>query len=269
MRIIDAVFVYQMKSRNELAWHGRTHSHEANRYEIHYFLGGDGVFTNDRTRYTVNPGMLFVTPPASIHNINATARDPVTYYAILMELDGSDGELRHLLDDHLVKGPFRVGTNYRFFFEEVKEKALSDNHNRHQSACHQMASLLFQIEGGEKALPREHASRHLEKALRIMHREVFSVMTLEELSQDLNLTPSYLIRLFKSRMRQTPMRYYMKLKIEAASAMLTCTDETVKAISDRLAFSSEFHFSKQFKAHTGLSPTAYRRNYLQEIGSED
>ncbi len=267
MDIRDAVFVYQMKSQNELLWHGRVHAHEPDMWEIHYFLGGNGVFVNDSTRYAITPGSLFVSSPRIVHAISATAREAVTYYAILIHLEERDDELRRLLEENLGDGPFRVGTNYRFFFEEVKEKSLSGDHNRHQSACHQMASLLYQIAAGDRGPARNQESHHLEKALRIMHREVFSTLSLEELASAVNLSPSYLVRLFRFRMNQTPMRYYMKLKIEAASAMLTCTEESVKAISERLSFSSEFHFSRQFKAHTDLSPTLYRKNYLQKIES--
>jgi len=267
MKILDAVFVYQMQSPNELLWHGRVHAHEPHTWEIHYFLGGNGVFINNNTRYTITPGSLFVSSPETVHAISATAREAVTYYAILVQLGSGDDELRRLLDENLGTGPFRVGTNYRFFFEEVKEKALSKDHNRHQSACHQIASLLYQIGAGERGPVRNQESHHLEKALRIMHREVFNTLSLEELASAVDLSPSYLVRLFRYRMNQSPMRYYMKLKIEAASAMLTCTNDSVKAISEKLSFSSEFHFSRQFKAHTDLSPSLYRKNYLQKLGS--
>ena len=91
-------------------------------------------------------------------------------------------------------------------------------------------------------------------------------LTLGELADELKLNGSYFIRLFEKRMHQTPMKYYMKLKIEAASALLTCTDLSVKEIAAKLGFSSEFHFSKQFKLKTGMAPIYYRRNYLQQLG---
>ncbi len=266
MKILDAVFVYQMKNKNELKWHGRTHSHESNQFEIHYFLGGDGHFIDGRTTYTITPGVMFISPPHTVHTIKATAENPVTYYAILLYISDEEKELFRLFDGHKGKPPYSIGTNYRFFFEEVKEKALSSSHNRHQSACHQIASLIYLVQDGGRGLTSDNESRHLEKALRIMQTHVMDNLTLLELAQELNLTESYFIRLFGERMHQTPMKYYMKLKIEAASALLTCTELSVKEIAARLSFSSEFHFSKQFKAKTGLAPTYYRRNYLQEIG---
>ena len=267
MDIHDAVFVYQMKSLRELRWHGRTHAHGDREFEIHYFLGGDGEFVNGKTSYTISPGALFVSSPHTVHSIHARADDPVTYYAILVELGKGEEELGFMLLEQEHHSPYHIGTNYRFFFEEVKEKGLSQSLRRRQSACHQVCSLLYMLEEGPDGLGSDNESRHLERALRIMQKNVMGSLTLGELAHELNLTESYFIRLFSRRMRQTPMKYYMKLKVEAASALLTCTELSVKEIAAKLGFSSEFHFSKQFKLKTGMAPTYYRRNYLQMLGS--
>jgi len=266
MKIIDAVFVYQMRNINELQWHGRTHSHGEHEYEIHYFLGGDGQFINNKTCYTITQGAMYVSLPHTVHTIKATAEHPITYYAILLRLDDEERELSQLFEKQKNNVPYTIGTNYRFFFEEVKDKALSDSHNRHQSACHQIASLMYLVQDGGRGMSTDNDSRHLEKALRIMQTHVMDNLTLFDLAQELKLTESYFIRLFGARMHQSPMKYYMKLKIEAASALLTCTDLSVKEIAAKLSFSSEFHFSKQFKSKTGLAPTYYRRNYIQQLG---
>ncbi len=267
MEILDAVFVYQMRTKSELRWHGRTHAHGEREFEIHYFLGGDGEFINGKTSYLINPGVLFISTPHTVHTIKARAHDPVTYYAILFRLEDQERDLWELLAEQEKNSPFHIGTNYRFFFEEVKEKGLSQLLHRRQSASHQVCSLLYLLCDGTESLGNDSESRHLERALRIMQQKVMGNLTLGDLAHELNLTESYFIRLFSKRMRQTPMKYYMKLKIEAASALLTCTDLSVKEVSAKLGFSSEFHFSKQFKLKTGLAPTSYRRNYLQMLGS--
>ncbi len=268
MDIHDAVFVYQMKNPNELRWHGRTHTHGIREYEIHYFLEGQGEFVNGRTSYSINPGLLFVSSPKNIHTIHASAEEPITYYAILVQVEETEEEIDRMLRLQERDNPYAIGSNYRFFFEEVKEKGLSVSPLRRQSACHQLFSLLYLLNEGPQTLANEHESRHLEKALRIMQRNVMGQLNLATLAKELQLTESYFIRLFSQRMKQTPMKYYMKLKIEAASALLTCTEMSVKEIAAKLKFSSEFHFSKQFKHKTGLAPSYYRANYLQELGNE-
>jgi len=267
MEIFDVVFVYQMRRQNEIRWHGRIHAHGDSEFEIHYFLGGEGEFINGNTSYAINPGTLFVSSPHTLHSIHARADDPVTYYAILFQLREDENNLAEMLRIQELNSPYHIGTNYRFFFEEVKEKGLSQSFHRQQSACHQICSLLYMLEDGPDGLSSDYESRHLEKSLRIMQKHVMGSLTLKELAHELHLTESYFIRLFSRRMKQTPMKYYMKLKIEAASALLASTELSVKEIAAKLGFSSEFHFSKQFKHKTGIAPTFYRRNYLQMIGN--
>ena len=99
-----------------------------------------------------------------------------------------------------------------------------------------------------------------------MQNNVMGSITLRDIANYLHLNESYFIRLFKRRIHTTPMRYYMKLKIEAAGAMLAETSLSIKEIAARLCFYSEFHFSKTFKVYTGLAPSRYRKVYLQQLG---
>lgn len=268
MDILDAVFVYQMQQKSELKWHGRTHAHGDHAFEIHYFLSGNGEFVNGTNTYAIKAGLLFVSAPHMVHAIKAKAQDMVTYYAILMTLDAGQVDLERMLTEHSQSSPFPIGTNYRFFFEEIKEKGLSSSAARRQSACHQLCSLLYQLGEQAPVVGSGMENRHLEHALRMMQHAVMGRLVLDDLAGELHLSKSYFIRLFRQRMHQTPMKYYMKLKIEAASALLSCTDLPVKVIADKLGFSSEFHFSRQFKTHTGLAPTLYRRAYEQTLQEE-
>ena len=68
-------------------------------------------------------------------------------------------------------------------------------------------------------------------------------------------------------MNTTPMKYYSSLQLEVARAMLTSGDLSIKEIAAKLQFCSEFHFSKQFKASTGSSPSLYRKTHQQVLGN--
>lgn len=268
MTIRDVVFVYQMKSREELQWHGRYHRHEPQEYEVHYFIQGNGNFLNGDTNYSIKPGSLFITSPAVYHSIIANDLDhPVSYYALLFYADPPE-EARELLLSHIDTGRvYNIGTNYRFFFEELKEKGMSDHILLKKSAEYQFLSFLYQLSDGLQQFNYgSKSNHHIEKALRILQNSVMGNLTLGDLSEKLELTESYLVRLFKQKMSMTPMRYYRKLKIEAASSMLINTEQPVYTISQKLQFYSEFHFSKCFKQFTGLSPSEYRKNYFQIIG---
>lgn len=268
MEFNDVVFVYHMKDKVKLNWHSRFHHHGPDEYEIHYFIQGTGKFMNNKNIYKINPGSFFITAPECSHSIITDDNyNPLSYYAVLIKLTSKDNEIERLItQEMLVKQNYDIGTNYRFFFEELKEKGLSHNKNLQKSASHQLISFLYTLVEKRDFHFNEPGSVHIEKSLRIMQNNVTNNLTLENITSKLNLTDSYFIRLFRRKMKITPMKYYTKLKIEAATYMLTDTDLAVNAIAEKLNFYSEFHFSRVFKQYTGLAPTFYRKNYTKNIG---
>ena len=265
--INDTVFVYLLQDDDQIRWHSRTHSHSGCEYELHYFIQGEGSFRNAGETWSLNPGSLFLCAPGEIHTvIPASKVDPISYYAILFSTDGNDSEFNSLLDGLLShKRYYQVGTNYRFFFEELKDKFMSHNRARVNSGIHQFISFLYMLTDGSGGFHYGDSNNsHIERALRIMQRNVFSRLTLEDLAEKLKLNKSYFIRLFSRKMNTTPMKYFTKLKIEAASSMLLSTPQPIYEISERLCFYSEFHFSKCFKQYKGLPPSEYRKHYGTE-----
>ncbi len=267
MDIIDAVFVFQLHQPEELTWHQRVHQHAPGQFELHYFLEGSGTFQNGPTRYAIHPGSLYISDGSTVHAIHAAdEKEPLTYYAVLLQVDPTDAEIIAQLEGLQKMLPISIGTNYRFFFEEIRDRGLSKERNHRLSACYQLLSLLFRF-GEPRQVGNDTTieSIHLEKAIRIMQRHVFDKLTLDDICSEIRLTDSYFIRIFNKRIHQPPMKYYMGLKLEAARAMLISTNLSIKEIAAKLCFSSEFHFSKQFKASTGIAPTAYRKYHFNNI----
>ncbi|MBB6481597.1 AraC family transcriptional regulator [Spirochaeta isovalerica] len=270
MEIKDAVFVYQMIEEKEVEWHSRIHNHDQREYEIHYFLQGEGKFRTGATTYNISKGSLFLTAPFEEHTITSTnLTRPLTYYAVLIKTDPRDFEIEDLLRKELQNSNYyNIGTNYRFFFEELREKGLSENSNLRKSAYHQLLSFLYQLSEDELMTGSgNRESVHIEKALMMMQNNIFSEVTLADITEKLKITDAYFIRLFKKKMKTTPMKYYTKLKVEAGASMLISSSLKVYEIADRLNFYSEFHFSRVFKQHTGVSPRQYRNEYRQITGN--
>lgn len=270
MKIKDAVFVYQMIEEKEVEWHSRIHNHNQREYEIHYFIQGEGTFRTGLTTYDISRGSLFLTAPFEEHTITSTnLTHPLTYYAVLLKTDPRDFEVENLLRKELQNNNYyNIGTNYRFFFEEMREKGLSENGNLRKSATHQLLSFLYQLSEDQiLSGNKDRDNIHIEKALMIMQNNIFNEVSLSEITGKLKITDAYFIRLFKKKMKTTPMRYYTKLKVEAAASLLISSSLKVYEIADKLNFYSEFHFSRVFKQHTGFSPRQYRNEYRQVTGN--
>jgi AraC-like DNA-binding protein len=264
MSISDSLFVYLLHDDDQIRWHSRTHTHESDEYELHYFIGGSGSFKNAGVTRNLIPGSIFLSAPGDVHTVMpASKTDPISYYAILFKANRNDDEFNSLLENVISTGKnYQIGTNYRFFFEELKDKFLSHNRARVNSGIHQFISFLYMLSDGAGDFHYSDGSNtHIERSLKIMQNNVFNKMTLEQLAGNLKLNKSYFIRLFSRKMNTTPMKYFTKLKIEAASSMLLSTALPIYEISEKLCFYSEFHFSKSFKQYKGLPPRDYRLRY--------
>ncbi|BCN31127.1 helix-turn-helix domain-containing protein [Anaeromicropila herbilytica] len=89
-------------------------------------------------------------------------------------------------------------------------------------------------------------------------------LTLQELANQVSLSPNYLAILFKKEKGITIQEYIRAKRIEAAKNMLIYSDYTQTEIGQFLAFSSSSHFIKVFKEQVGLTPKDYKKKYYRK-----
>lgn len=90
-----------------------------------------------------------------------------------------------------------------------------------------------------------------------------SRLTIEELADYTNLSPSYLSRLFKKELGIPISSYITEKKIEKAQHLLKYSDYSLIDIANYLAFSSQSHFIQTFKKSVGLTPKKYRDKFYR------
>lgn len=89
-------------------------------------------------------------------------------------------------------------------------------------------------------------------------------LSLKELSQSLNVHPSYLSREFSKYFDNLSFGDYIrKLRIERAIQLLEDQNRTLVEIAYLTGFSDQSHFNRIFKKHTGKNPSVYRRELLK------
>lgn len=65
-------------------------------------------------------------------------------------------------------------------------------------------------------------------------------------------------RQFVAAMRETPMQFLLRMRLEAAGTMLRSTALPIKVIAAASGFASRSHFSRAFTAAFDIDPTGYR-----------
>ena len=83
----------------------------------------------------------------------------------------------------------------------------------------------------------------------------------EELARMMNLSVRTAETKFKAAFGKTIHQYQLEFKIkEAMSYFDRFENISVKEVAYNLGFCDEYHFSKQFSKHTGMSPTEYKKS---------
>ena len=80
-----------------------------------------------------------------------------------------------------------------------------------------------------------------------------------ELAKAASMHPDHFTRVFRQRLRVSPMRYLAQVRIAQASFLLTHTDQRIADIASQVGFEDAFHFSRVFRQHANTSPRAYRQ----------
>lgn len=276
MHIIETVFVYRLAHGEKLTWHGRYHAHNDNEFEVHYFIEGSGSFLANTARISIDNNALFLVGPHDFHSIvPEQVTRPLTYYAVLFELDErTDHEiyllLTNILKQHSIKH-YASDTN-RFLFDELLRLSAAKQKGLEKSAEFLLYSLLYRwysedsISITEKTVVPEHknSTAIASDAMKYFKSNIHKSVTITHVAYELGLSAEHFIRVFRNEMHMTPYQYFMRLRTEAAAAELITTDLSVAEIAERYAFENQFHFSKVFKRCTGFTPTAYRHCYMQK-----
>jgi AraC family L-rhamnose operon transcriptional activator RhaR len=99
------------------------------------------------------------------------------------------------------------------------------------------------------------------RAIRLLETDLARSWTLTGLAAELHLVPGYLVRLFNDATGLPPMAYLAQLRAEHAALLLLHSDEPVTSIGRAVGWPDQSGFARRFKAHYGLSATAYRRRF--------
>ncbi len=231
--------------------------------ELHYIVEGDGVFINGSKQLRISKGSLVFSLPRTNHSacLDQIGKSLLFFY---IRFNGEDDEDQSLLKT--IQRRFgavdlvNVGQGPRASFEDIRRRFHAGDDLARKSAHHLFLSILYELARDGTAFPVVGQSKAcLERAVVLMQEAIHAKISSKELAAHLHLSESYFIRLFKLGYGVSPMKYLAGLKMQTAKHLLETTDLPVYLISEQLAYYDEFHFSKAFKEHTGMSPSTYRK----------
>ncbi len=108
------------------------------------------------------------------------------------------------------------------------------------------------------------ASEHPEELRRLMvhiERGFHLGPTVKELAALVGRSRSHVLKLFRSHLGVAAKDYLLARQLREARELLLSTTLPISEIGRQVGQADPYHFSKLFRRHVGLTPTAYRENH--------
>lgn len=114
----------------------------------------------------------------------------------------------------------------------------------------------FTVKIKESKTPHNNAL--IQKVIKIISQKYMEQISVQSLSDMVNLTPAYLCVLFKQNMKMTINEYITDIRINKAKELLSKTQLHLYEICYQVGYLSPAYFSRLFKRNTGQTPKEWR-----------
>lgn len=84
-------------------------------------------------------------------------------------------------------------------------------------------------------------------------------ISLDEVSQRVNISPYYFSKIFKEDVGEGFVEYLTKIRMDKAKELLTTTEYSMKEICSMVGYADPNYFSRSFKKNVGVTPTEYKQ----------
>src|SRR5437899_1350944 len=106
------------------------------------------------------------------------------------------------------------------------------------------------------------APARLRRITDLVHARLEDELSLDELAQSVGLSTAHFARMFRKSTGETPHQFVLRHRLERAKATFRAPDARILDVAVACGFKTQQHFAQVFCDVCGVSPTQYRRDFL-------
>ena len=103
---------------------------------------------------------------------------------------------------------------------------------------------------------------YIQEAINFINSNYMNSITVNEIANHVNLSRSYLYKMFIKNLKISPQKYLINLRMYKATLLLKNTKIPIGEVASKVGYSDSLLFSKTFSKYFSMSPLSYRNNQI-------
>ena len=122
---------------------------------------------------------------------------------------------------------------------------------------------LFERRISASVEPEKQEERTITGLTRYLQEHLAEEVSLSVLAEQFHLNPQYISQLFKSEIGVNFLAYLTSIRMERAKKLLLSTSLSIAEVAEQSGYGDYRVFTKVFKKSEGVTPSQYRRDFLE------
>ncbi|WP_158968944.1 AraC family transcriptional regulator [Paraglaciecola sp. L3A3] len=242
-------------------WAGSEFINHYNR--LYYVRAGEGVLKFKDKEIQLKPGHMYLIPAYQLVSHSCVGEIDFVWVHFQAQIDTGLDLFMLYGESTAIDCSALLGIED--FFLQLVSLCKSDSPRTTFARTRVLLSLLDPLmQEFERTNKGLHTFRHqsLLPALALINENVVNAPDVKDMAEAANFTPEHFSRKFKAAFNISPKRYILQKRIALAKQKLLLANVNVEQIAEQCGFCDIFYFSRVFKQEIGLSPSAFRKEYL-------
>lgn len=259
----------RLERSTDIFWE-RPYWHE--QLEIMYFAEWNGLLMCGGVEYQVSPGNIYIVNCNELHYFSNS--DVTVNYCITIEPEFfKNVKIEHIIfesvihNDAFIQGC--ITDAFKEFYQQKDNWDMAVTGKTYELITYILRNYKKCSLSKTKYKTRNTQQQLIQKIIKYISKNYNQRLTTSSLAKAFHINEQYLCSIFKSETNQTALNYINDLRVKNSLPLIKNTNEQISIIAQNVGFDDVNYFSRIFKKYIKMTPTEYRRSFVNGLGQNN